>query len=97
MLTICQRTYRIRKYCRTGSTEGTRLTPGLTYVSGNAVAGAHFVRVGTRLPRNPGYSQRNTFVESAVQTRNTTINAATSPTCANHASPLQIPSSSDTA
>ncbi len=39
------------------------------------------------------YSQRKTFAESAVQTTNTTVSAMISPTCADHASPLQIPSS----
>src|ERR1022692_4384168 len=43
------------------------------------------------------YSQRNTFAESAVQTANTTTRAATSPRWADHASPFQIPWSSDTA
>src|ERR1700722_15808888 len=42
------------------------------------------------------YSHRNTFAERAVQTTKTKASAATSPTCADHASPLQIPSSSDT-
>src|SRR5450755_990420 len=37
------------------------------------------------------HSQRNTFAESAVQIANTTANAATSPMCADHASPFQIP------
>ncbi len=46
-----------------------------------------------RLP----YSQRNTFAESAVQTANTTTRAATSPMCADHASPFQMPWSSATA
>jgi hypothetical protein len=50
----------------------------------------------SRASRNPCYSQRNTFAESAVHTTNTTASAATSPTCAHHASPFQIPSSSDT-
>src|ERR1700679_1311459 len=43
------------------------------------------------------YSQRNTFAESAVHTANTAASAATSPKCARHGSPFQIPSSSDTA
>src|SRR5580698_1244426 len=43
------------------------------------------------------YSQRKTFDDSAVQIANTTTSAATSPMCADHASPLKIPSSSDTA
>lgn len=45
----------------------------------------------------PGYSQRKTFAESAVQTTNTRTNAAMSPTCADQASPSQIPRSRDTA
>jgi hypothetical protein len=51
----------------------------------------------SRISRNVCYSQRNTFAESAVHTINTPASAATSPTCAHHASPFQIPSSSDTA
>ena len=43
------------------------------------------------------YSQRKTFAESAVQTRHTTASAAMSLMCADHASPIQIPCSSDTA
>ena len=43
------------------------------------------------------YSQRNTFAESAVQIANTTTSAATSPMCADHASPFKIPSRSETA
>jgi hypothetical protein len=49
-----------------------------------------------RVSRKLCYSHRNTFAESAVQTTKTKASAATSPTCADHASPLQIPSSSDT-
>src|SRR5450755_4118937 len=48
-------------------------------------------------PRNICYSQRNTLAESAVHTINATASAATSRACAHHASPFQIPSSSDTA
>jgi hypothetical protein len=43
------------------------------------------------------YSQRNTFAESAVQATNTRTRAAMSPTWTDHASPFQIPWSSDTA
>jgi hypothetical protein len=43
------------------------------------------------------YSQRKTFAESAVQTINPRIRAVTSRTWADHASPFQIPSRSDTA
>jgi hypothetical protein len=59
--------------------------------------GAQFARDRTKLPRNAGYSQRNTFAESAVQTAKTTASAATSPTCADHVSPFQIPWSRGTA
>ncbi len=41
--------------------------------------------------------QRNTFAESAVHTRHTAASAATSPMCADHASPFQMPWSSETA
>jgi hypothetical protein len=44
-----------------------------------------------------GYSQRNTLAESAVQTTKTAASAATSPTCADHGSPFQIPWSRGTA
>jgi len=44
-----------------------------------------------------GYSHRNTFAESAVHTMNVTASAVRSRACAHHASPFQIPSSSDTA
>ena len=37
------------------------------------------------------YSQRNTFADSAVQTKKTAASATTSPMCADHASPFQIP------
>ena len=37
------------------------------------------------------YSQRNTFADSAVQKKKNAASAATSPTCADHASPFQIP------
>ena len=43
------------------------------------------------------YSQRNTFAETAVHTINATASAVRSRACADHASPFQIPSSSDTA
>ena len=43
------------------------------------------------------YSQRNTFAETAAHTTNTTPRAATSPMCADHASPFQIPWRSGTA
>ena len=46
---------------------------------------------------NTCYSQRNTFAESAVHTINATASAVRSRVCAHHASPFQIPSSSDTA
>jgi hypothetical protein len=55
------------------------------------ITGAQFARDRTKSPRNPGYSQRNTFAESAVQTKKTTASAATSPACADHVSPFQIP------
>ena len=58
---------------------------------------AQFARDRTRLPRNSCYSQRNTFAESAVQMTKTTARAATSPTCADHVSPIQIPWRSATA
>ena len=45
----------------------------------------------------PGYSHRNTLAERTVQITNTKTNAATSPACADHRSPFQIPSSSETA
>jgi hypothetical protein len=48
-------------------------------------------------PLNLHYSQRNTFDESAVQIANTATSAATSPLCADHASPFQILWSRDTA
>ena len=44
-----------------------------------------------------GYSQRNTLAESAVQITNTRMRPATSPACASHDSPFQIPSRSETA
>src|ERR1700680_37203 len=49
-----------------------------------------------RAARNHCSSRRNTFAESAVQTTSTTASAATSPIRADHASPFQIPASSDT-
>lgn len=55
------------------------------------------VAVGARSGCDLLYSQRNTFAESAVQTTNTTTSPATSPLCADHASPLQIPCSKETA
>ena len=54
-------------------------------------------RFSQQLRISGGYSQRNTFAERAVQAKKTKANAATSPMCADHASPLQIPSRSDTA
>ena len=48
-------------------------------------------------PRAAHYSQRNTLAERAVHTANTATSAATSPRCARHGSPFQIPSSSETA
>src|SRR5580658_2489818 len=50
-----------------------------------------------RARRNLRYSQRKTFAESTVQTRNTRASAATSPKCADHGSPCQIPPSRETA
>jgi hypothetical protein len=50
-----------------------------------------------RVTRNPCYSQRKTLAESAVQTKNTRASAATSPKCADHRSPCQIPPSRETA
>jgi len=47
--------------------------------------------------RNSFYSQRNIFAESAEQIANTKTSAATSPRCADQASPFQIPSSRNTA
>jgi hypothetical protein len=44
-----------------------------------------------------GHSQRKTFADKAVHTTNVTTSAATSNPCADHGSPFQIPSSSDTA
>src|SRR5579864_2605741 len=44
-----------------------------------------------------GYSQRNTFADSAVQIAKMTISAKMSPMCADHASFFQIPWSRDTA
>jgi hypothetical protein len=43
------------------------------------------------------YSQRKAFAATAVQIRNTSARAATSPLCAIHPSRRQIPLSSDTA
>jgi hypothetical protein len=43
------------------------------------------------------HSQRNTFADSAVNTTITNVSAATSPACAAHPSPFQIPLNSDTA
>ena len=43
------------------------------------------------------HSHRKTFADSAVNTTITNASAATSPACADHASPFQIPLSSDTA
>ena len=58
-------------------------------------------RIGSSQGRPGGrlviYSQRKTFAESAMQTTKTTASAATSPRCADHASPFQMPCSSDTA
>jgi hypothetical protein len=51
----------------------------------------------SRLLRIFCYSQRNTFAESAVHTMNPRTRATMSRACVHHASPFQIPSSSETA
>ena len=43
------------------------------------------------------HSHRNTFAEIAVQTSNISVRTATSPACASHPSPCQIPFRSETA
>src|SRR5262245_56068407 len=47
--------------------------------------------------QRPSYSHRKTLADIAVQTTNVSTSAATSARCANHDSPFQIPSSSETA
>jgi|SRR5580693_1333604 hypothetical protein len=87
-----------RQACSEWTSRSPRKTLGFeTHANRLRAAVAQFARDRTRLPRGPSYSQRNTFAESAVQTTKTTANAATSPTCADHASPFQIPWSRGTA
>lgn len=63
--------------------------------TGNALIGGE-TSLDPAAPRRD-YSQRNTFDDSAVQTRKTAISAATSAIWVDHGSPFAMPSRSDTA
>ena len=70
---------------------------GIIYVPSKLIVSGNAAATMKRARTSLCYSQRKTFAESAVQTRNTRASAATSPKCADHGSPCQIPASRETA
>src|ERR1700733_8081242 len=89
--TLTPRPNHLSKSARLHGSLATNWTLVLSFAENSAL-----YAVLNRPSRNPDYSQRNTFADSAVHTTNTADSAARSARCADHRSPLHIPSSSDT-